>query len=194
MIIRNSRLAGVAGLSLLFAGSASAHTFGAEGAGFADGLIHPFIGLDHLLAMLAVGIWAAQLGGRALWQAPLAFVAVMASGAGLAQFGLGLSLVEWMIAASVLVLGLLVAGAVQVSAAMSVLAVSVFALFHGYAHGLEMPQTATPEAYAAGFVLATGCLHLIGIGLGLSFSRIRSLSRIGGAAIAATGVYLMAGL
>jgi urease accessory protein len=184
---------GLAGILVLTSGNVSAHTFGAEGAGFADGLVHPFIGIDHLLAMIAVGIWAAQLGGRALWQVPLAFVAVMAGGAGLAQWGLGLSLAEGMIAVSVLVFGLMVAGSVRVSAAVSVMVVSIFALFHGYAHGLEMPQAGAPLAYASGFILATACLHLIGIGLGMSLNRMQALSRLGGAAIAATGVYLLAG-
>lgn len=194
MNYRNTLLAGSAGMLSLFAATASAHTFGAHGAGMTEGLVHPFIGLDHLLAMLAVGIWAAQLGGRALWQVPLAFVAVMAGGAALAQLGLGLSLVEVMIAGSVLALGLLIAGAVRVSGTVSVMAVSLFALFHGYAHGLEMPQAGSPVAYAAGFVLATVCLHLLGIALGLSLNRMRVLSRISGAAIAVTGVYLLASL
>jgi urease accessory protein len=194
MKISTNVLAGVTGMTVLFAGNVSAHTFGAHGAGMAEGLVHPFIGIDHLLAMLAVGIWAAQLGGRALWPVPLAFVSVMAGGAWLAQLGLDLSLVEVMIAASVLVLGLLIAGSVRVSTSVSVMAVSVFALFHGYAHGLEMPQAGAPLAYASGFMLATVCLLLIGIVLGLSLNRMRVLSRIGGAAIAVTGVYLLASL
>jgi len=99
-----------------------------------------------------------------------------------------------MIAASVLVLGLMVAASVRVSTAVSVMAVAVFALFHGYAHGLEMPQAGAPLAYAAGFAGATAVLHLCGIALGLSLNRMQGLSRMGGAAIAATGVYLLASL
>lgn len=194
MNIRPILPAGVAGLSILFAGHAAAHTFGAHDAGLGEGVLHPFIGLDHLLAMIAVGFWAAQLGGRALWQVPLAFVSVMAGGAVLAQLGLPFAPAEAMIAASVLVLGLLVAGSVRVSAPTGAMAVSVFALFHGYAHGLEMPQAGSPAAYAAGFVLATACLHLSGIGLGLLLSRVQLLSRLSGTALAATGVYLLAGL
>ena len=195
MNIRHTIIAALAGSTCLFAAGAEAHTIGAAGAGLTDGLVHPFIGVDHLLAMLAVGVWAAQLGGRALWLLPLAFVTVMAGGAGLAQrLGLGLSLVEVMIAASVLALGCLVAGSVRVSAGVGVLTASLFALFHGYAHGLEIPEAGTPLAYAAGFVLATGCLHLIGIGLGMSLRQSRLLTRVGGAALTATGVYLLASL
>lgn len=194
MKISRHVLAGVTGMTVLFSGIVSAHTFGADGAGMTEGLVHPFVGIDHLLAMLAVGIWAAQLGGRALWQVPLAFVVMMAGGAWLAQLGLDLSLVEVMIAASVLVLGLLVAGSVRASISVSVMAVSLFALFHGYAHGLEMPRAGAPLSYASGFLLATLCLHLLGIALGLSLNRTRVLSRIGGAAIALTGVYLLASL
>jgi urease accessory protein len=194
MNISNRLIAGLAGTLFLFSGVASAHTFGAQGAGMSEGLVHPFVGIDHLLAMLAAGIWAAQLGGRALWQVPLAFVTVMAGGAWLAQLGVAVSLVELMIAGSVVVLGVLIAGSIRVSSPVSVMAVSLFALFHGYAHGLEMPQAGNPWAYAAGFVLATLCLHLLGIALGLSLNRMRMLSRIGGAGIAVTGVYLLASL
>jgi urease accessory protein len=194
MNIRNTLGVGAAGITCLFAAGVEAHTFGAAGAGLTEGLIHPFIGIDHLLAMLAVGIWAAQLGGRSLWLLPLAFVAVMAGGAGLAQLGLDLSLVEVMIAVSVLALGSLVAGSIRVSAGVGVLTVSLFALFHGYAHGLELPEAGTPLAYAAGFVLATTCLHLIGIGVGIGLRQSQWLTRIGGAALSATGVYLLASL
>lgn len=194
MNIRAIFPAGAAVFSFLFAGQAAAHTFGAHGAGFAEGFIHPFLGLDHLLAMLAVGIWAAQLGGRALWLVPLAFLSVMVGGAALAHSGLPFAPIEAMIAASVLVLGLLVAGSVRVSAAVGAMAVAFFAYFHGYAHGLEIPQAATPVAYVAGFMLATGCLHLLGIGLGSSLKRAPLLTRLSGSALAATGVYLLAGL
>lgn len=194
MNIRNTLGAGAAGIACLFATVAEAHTFGAAGAGLTEGLIHPFIGIDHLLAMLAVGIWAAQLGGRSLWLLPLAFVAVMAGGAGLAQLGLDLALVEVMIAVSVLALGSLVAGSIRVSAGVGVLTVSLFALYHGYAHGLELPEAGTPLTYAAGFVLATACLHLIGIGVGIGLRQSQWLTRIGGTALTATGVYLLANL
>ena len=193
MKTRTLLLSGVAGIGFLFATSASAHTFGAHGAGFGEELVHPLLGIDHLLAMIAVGFWAAQLGGKALWQVPLAFVAMMAGGALIANIGIDASLVEAMIAASVIFLGLMIAGSIKLPPSVSVIVVSAFALFHGYAHGLEMPQAGAPLAYGAGFVLATGCLHLIGVGLGISASRMRILTRVGGAAIAATGLYLLVG-
>jgi urease accessory protein len=180
----------LAGLS----GTAAAHTFGAEGAGFAAGLAHPFLGLDHLLAMIGVGLWAAQLGGQARWQLPLAFLMVMAGGAWLGQAGPDLAGAEIMIALSVVTLGVLVALSARMAGWLGIGLVSLFALFHGYAHGQEIPQAAAPLTYAAGLLLATLMLHLIGLGLGLSASRLRAASRVGGLAMAATGVYLLASL
>ena len=180
--------------SAFFASSVSAHTFGAHGAGFAEGMAHPFIGLDHLLAMIAVGLWATQLGGRALWGVPLAFVSVMVGGTVLANQGFELAFVEAMIAISVVILGLMVAGSVRVSTGISVLTVSVFALFHGYAHGLEMPQAGSPLAYMGGFILATTTLHLVGIAMGLSLKTLQGVSWLSGTAIAVAGVYLLASL
>ncbi|MFM8333138.1 MAG: HupE/UreJ family protein [Candidatus Methylumidiphilus sp.] len=172
--------------------AAEAHTFGAHGAGWAAGFAHPFLGLDHLLAMLAVGLWAAQLGGAAVWRVPLAFVVVMLAAAGLGLAGLDAPLLEPAIASSVLVLGLLVACAVRLPTAASVGLVAVFACLHGWAHGLELPQTATPALYALGFAVATATLHGIGLGMGLATRRLALLSRLGGSAIALTGLYLLA--
>ncbi len=183
----------VTGLTLLWAETASAHTFGSEGAGMVEGLSHPFLGLDHLLAMLAVGFWATQLGGGALWQVPLAFTLMMAGGAWLCHLDLGIAHVELMIAGSVLALGLMIAASVRLSTAVSVLAVSVFALFHGYAHGQEMPQAGAPLAYAGGFVLATVCLHLIGISLGQALSRRPRVARLAGGLVATAGACLLVG-
>src|SRR3990172_12300295 len=120
---------------LLFAQSAFAHTFGAEGASFYQGFIHPLSGLDHLLAMLAVGMWAAQAGGRARWLIPAAFVAMLALGGGMAMLGWTLPQVELGIAASVAVLGLLIAGAAKTPLWLGVSIAGLFALFHGHAHG-----------------------------------------------------------
>lgn len=183
---------GLIGLS--FAGSASAHSFGAQGAGFVQGLAHPFLGLDHLLAMFAVGLWASQLGGTALWRVPLAFVAVMAGGALWANLGLDAALAETVIALSVLALGVMVAGAVRLPMSWSLPLVALFALGHGYAHGLEIPDAASPWGYGAGFLLATAGLHLAGIGAGLSAHRHRALVRLGGCAIAVGGAWLLAGV
>jgi urease accessory protein len=182
-------------LGLLFYGLilpvAEAHTFGAHGSGLAEGFVHPFVGLDHLLAMIAVGLWAAQLGGRAIWLAPVAFVAVMAGAALLGSVGTELPMLEPAIASSVLVLGLFVALAVRLSVSVSVSLVGLFALFHGYAHGLELPQTDSPALYGAGFMLATASLHGVGLALALSTRRYALVSRIGGSLIAMTGLLLL---
>lgn len=172
---------------------AEAHTFGSQGAGLMAGLTHPFVGLDHLLAMIAVGIWAGQLGGRAVWLIPLTFVSVMAAAATLASFGLLLPLMEPAIACSVLVLGLLIAGSVRLPTSVSALLVSLFAVFHGYAHGLELPQAASPILYGAGFVLATALLHGLGIGFARNSRQHKMLQRIAGySLIAASGLLLAA--
>ena len=172
---------------------AEAHTFGSQGAGLIAGLTHPFVGLDHLLAMIAVGIWAGQLGGRAVWLIPLTFVSVMAAVATLASFGLLLPLMEPAIACSVLVLGLLIAGSVRLPTSVSALLVSLFAVFHGYAHGLELPQAASPILYGAGFVLATALLHGLGIGFARNSRQHKMLQRIAGySLIAASGLLLAA--
>ena len=172
---------------------AEAHTFGSQGAGLMAGLTHPFVGLDHLLAMFAVGIWAGQLGGRAVWLIPLTFVSVMAVAATLASFGLLLPFMEPAIACSVLVLGLLIAGSVRLPTSVCALLVSLFAVFHGYAHGLELPQAASPILYGAGFVLATALLHGLGIGFASNSRKHKILQRIAGySLIAASGLLLAA--
>jgi urease accessory protein len=160
--------------------------------GFANGLAHPLTGLDHICAMIAVGLWAAQRGGRALWLVPLTFVLVMTAGAALGMAGVSLPFVETGIIASVLILGVLIAAAVRLPPAISAVIVGVFALFHGLAHGMEIPDNTSGLAYGAGFILATAGLHLLGIGLGLQAQRLGSarLIRWAGGAIAAGGVYL----
>jgi urease accessory protein len=158
--------------------------------GFAPGFAHPFSGLDHLLAMLAVGLWAAQMGGRARWAVPATFVGVMALGGVLGMAGLHLPMVESGIAASVLVLGLIIATSARLSLAAAMPLVGLFALFHGFAHGAEMPASVSGFEYAAGFMLATAALHAAGIGLGMGMQRVASapLVRFAGAAIAVAGV------
>ena len=186
------RIAAAGLFALALTGEASAHTFGASGAGFAAGFAHPYLGLDHLLAMVAVGFWAAQSGRPALWQLPPAFLTLMAGGAVWANLGLETARAETGIGLSVLALGLLIAGRVRLPSTWSTFAVAVFALFHGYAHGLEMPEAASPGTYAAGFVLATASLHLVGIGFGLFARRRHALIRASGAAIAVAGAWLLA--
>jgi urease accessory protein len=160
---------------------------------FSGGLAHPLSGVDHLLAMIAVGLWAAQLGGRARWLVPVAFVGVMTLGAALGQAGLAFSGIEQGIAASVLVLGLLIARSVRLPVTAGMGLVGFFALFHGLAHGAEMPATAAGLSYGAGFIAATGLLHLVGIGLGtLAARRSGKLASCAGWGIAAAGVVLFA--
>jgi urease accessory protein len=183
---KHERIITIAALCL-FADNAFAHTGVHTGSGFAGGFAHPMLGLDHLLAMVAIGVWAAQQGGRALWAVPATFVTVMVLGGLVALTGWVLPHVETGISLSVLVLGLLIAFQRNwpVTAGMSIAA--VFALFHGYAHGLEMPQTASPLLFAAGFVLATSLLH----GVGIISGRIgRDWVRAVGLLIAATGFAL----
>jgi len=180
--------------AFLFSGVVDAHTFGAPGAGFAEGLAHPFMGIDHLLAMMAVGIWAVQAGGRGVWQIPSMFMAMMAAGAGLAYLGLNLPCVETAILFSVVGLGLMVATSANLSRGLGVWLVGLFALFHGHAHGQEMPEAGAPLAYAAGFLLATLSLHLVGLGLGYAGRGLTMALKFGGVAMAATGVYWLTSL
>ncbi len=178
--------------TLLVPAIACAHVGVAETSSLTQGLSHPPTGLDHIAAMVAVGLWAAQRGGRGLWAVPLSFLTLMAVGALLAIAGVSLPLVEPVVAASVLVLGLLVAAAVRLPILVSGLVVGLFALFHGHAHGTEIPELASGLAYGLGFILTTALLHGVGIG----FSRaVRgwgapALVRLAGGATAAFGLYL----
>ncbi len=178
------------------ASGAAAHTFGAHGAGFAQGISHPLGGIDHLLAMVAVGLWAAQLGGHARWAVPGAFVAMMAVGGVAGMLGAPLPLVELGIAGSLVVLGILVALAARLPVAVSAVLVGLLALFHGHAHGSELPEAASALAYGLGFVVATASLHGLGIAIGTLLRRDagRLLLRLGGAGIAASGLLLAATL
>ncbi|QQS54825.1 MAG: HupE/UreJ family protein [Candidatus Competibacteraceae bacterium] len=179
---------------LATSGVANAHTSGLPHMDFATGLGHPFSGLDHILAMVAVGLWAAQRGGRVLWLVPLTFVLSMAAGGALGFLGVQLPMVELGIAGSVLVFGVLVALASRLPLAASMALVGVFALFHGYAHGAEMATESSALWYGLGFMFATATLHLSGIGVALAARPgiPARLVRIGGAAIAASGVLLLA--
>jgi urease accessory protein len=183
---------GLASIAILFADEALAHSLGASGAGFAHGLTHAYMGLDHLLAMVAVGLWASQLGGSCCWRVPLAFVTMMTAAALFATSGGVTFSVEAVIGLSVFTVGVLVAFSIRVTAFWSVLTVSAFAVFHGYAHGLEMPQAATPWRYGLGLVLATASLHALGVALGFGLRRRELLLRSSGAAIAAAGLYWLA--
>lgn len=156
------------------------------------GFEHPLTGLDHICAMFAVGLFAAQRGRRALWLVPLTFILVMTFGAALGMSGIALPFVEQGIGLSVIILGVLVAAAVPMSLPLSALIVGLFALAHGHAHGTEIPATATGLTYIAGFVAATALLHAAGISVSLFTQRLNStqLVRLTGATIAACGLYL----
>jgi urease accessory protein len=145
---------------------ALAHTGEGLTGGFLSGVTHPLFGPDHVVAMIAVGLWGAILGAPALWVLPLVFPLVMAFGGALGVLGIPVPSVEIGIAASGLVLGLLVALWVRAPIWIAAVIVGVFAIFHGHAHGTELPDAANPFAYAIGFVLATGALHMVGIALG----------------------------
>lgn len=168
---------------------------GATGS-FSAGLAHPLGGLDHLAVMIAVGLWAALKGGRALWIWPAAFVGVLLVGGALGMAGVAVPLVEPAILASVVALGLLVALAVDLPMWLGAVVIGAFALFHGHAHGSEVADTVSGAQYMAGFALATAALHLIGVGFALMMQRahLRPVIRIAGAACVAVGAGLFAGV
>jgi urease accessory protein len=161
-------IASAAVMSLALAAPAFAHTsVGAHGNGFVAGFLHPLFGLDHMLAMLGVGVWAAQLGQRATWMVPIAFVALMVLGALLPLAGAPLPMVEFGIAGSVLLIGALIAFGARMPVGLAMGVVALFALFHGHAHGTELPAFVHPAAYSVGFVIATALLHAAGVVLAL---------------------------
>jgi urease accessory protein len=172
--------------------SAFAHTGVSPAHDLLHGLEHPLTGLDHILAMFAVGLWAAQRGGRALWLAPLTFVGVMTLGGALGMSGISIPFAEQGIVLSVIILGVFVAAAIRLPLAVSSAIIGVFALAHGYAHGLEIPSSASGISYALGFAAATALLNFAGIGFGLAMQRgnAMQLVRYAGVAIAVCGLYL----
>ena len=186
------RLATLTAAITLFPILAHAHPghVGHDLEGLGAGLAHPAMGIDHLLAMIAVGLWAVQLGGRARWIVPASFVSLMAVGGALGAAGISLPLVESGIMASLLILGVLIAAAARLPVIASAAIVGVFALFHGAAHGAEMPATATGLAYCAGFMLTTLAFHAMGIAGGSMAKELAQTAvvRVAGAAIALAGV------
>lgn len=177
---------------LLLPATALAHPGHMAGSmGFSTGFLHPFTGADHLLAMVAVGIWAAQQGGRARWTVPIAFVTFMLIGGALGISAIGLPYIESGILVSILVLGFLVAGAFKFPLTISGGLVGVFAIFHGYAHGSEMPVGISVLSYSIGFAVATALLHGLGLGSGMLLQRRHDiLSRLAGSAIVLGGLAL----
>ncbi|BAV49358.1 hydrogenase/urease accessory protein [Mesorhizobium loti] len=182
-------------LFLAAAMPAYAHVGVGTTSSFTAGFMHPVSGLDHMTVMAAVGLWAALKGGRAIWAWPAAFVGVMLGGAALGMAHVAVPLVEPGILASVVALGLLVALAVDLPVSAGVAIIGLFALFHGHAHGTEVPENAGGLEYMAGFAVATVLLHAVGIAAGLSLGmRFRGLARAAGAACAAIGVGLAFGV
>lgn len=189
----------VVGATLLASTGAWAHPGHGGATGFAHGVMHPFGGIDHVLAMVAVGLLAVTIGGRGIWALPLTFMGVMALGGMLGADGVSLPYAEVGIALSVVCLGATIAAGWRLPLAAALTMVALFGLFHGYAHGAEMPQALSALTYGLGFLAATGALHGVGIGIGIAAqaggARIaRRLAAAGGAAIAVAGTGLLAGL
>ena len=181
---------------VLTASTAAAHTAEGVAGGFQSGFAHPLLGWDHVIAMVAVGLWGAFLGAQAIWLRPVVFPLVMAIGGAMGVLGIPLPAVETGIALSGVVLGLLITFAVRAELWIAAVIVAAFAIFHGHAHGTELPEAANPYSYAIGFVIGTGLLHLCGIGLGtLTATRWGSYAVRGtGALIAAIGGAFLIGV
>ena len=182
---------------VVFASSAFAHSEGAvDDGGLLIGFLHPVRGLDHILAMLAVGMWGAQLGDRALWALPVAFPLVMAVGGVFGILEVPIPQIELGIAVSVIGLGTLIAFRAKLPLWAAGIIVAFFAVFHGYAHGAELPGAAKALPYSLGFVVATGLIHLAGIGVGMvkEIPRGETALRILGGMVATAGAYILFGL
>ncbi len=198
MSIRTGLTCLILGLALLTPGAAFAHVGHGDSFGLMAGFTHPTGGYDHVLAMVAVGMLAANLGGRALWATPLTFVLAMGLGGALGIAGATAPFVETGIALSVIVFGLAVALQVKLPTILAIALAAVFAIFHGHAHGGEMPADAQGAAYAAGFMIATAMLHVVGIAIGLGVAKMSELRsaralQVSGAGIAIAGVAILGG-
>ncbi len=184
--------------AILWGVPALAHGAAGAGGGFVAGAAHPIGGLDHILAMVAVGLLAAQMGGRALWSVPAAFVGAMLVGGLLALGGSGMPMVEQGIVGSVLILGLVIAIGRRLPVGVAMAGVAALALFHGHAHGTEMPLAASGLAYGLGFALSTTLLHGVGIALGLGVNKAVDVTtaplalRASGIAVLVGGLFLLA--
>jgi urease accessory protein len=189
-------LRSIAAIVFFLPGTALAHTGIGDTSGFVHGFSHPIGGLDHVLAMVAVGVFAYQLGGRALWLVPATFVLVMALGGALGIAGVAIPYIEVGIALSVVILGAIIALGIKAPVAIAMAIVGVFAIFHGHAHGAEMPADASGAAYAAGFMIGTALLHAVGLALGFLIGRIGEVRgpnfvRAAGAATSLAGLALL---
>jgi len=190
---RHRSMRAVALPTALWAQSALGHVLQSEAYGFITGFLHPISGADHVLAMVAVGLWGAQLGAPAIWVLPVAFPLVMAMGGMLGFLGVPIPGVEYGIAASAIVLGTAVAFEVRPTLVIAALVVGCFAIFHGHAHGTELPAGQSALLYSIGFVIATGCLHAVGIGIGTAhrWTWGRQLLRSAGTVVAAGGIFFL---
>ncbi len=183
-------------LLLAFATLASAHEAAGLAGGFSSGFMHPILGADHVIAMVAVGLWGAFLGSPAIWVLPVVFPLVMAFGGVLGVLDVPIPAVETGIAVSAIVLGLMVAAAARPNVWLAGVIVGVFAIFHGHAHGTELPGAANPIAYSLGFVIATGLLHVCGIAFGAlsQWPAGKMLVRASGGLIALAGLGFLTGI
>ena len=184
--------------ALLIASAAHAHVGVGDTYGFVHGFAHPISGIDHILGMVAVGLFAAHLGGRALYLVPLSFVVMMSVGGMLGVMGVPLPFGEAGIGLSVVIFGIAVASGLNLPLAAAMALVGFFAVFHGHAHGTEMPELASALAYSSGFVVATAAIHVVGISIGLAIGMLGSRYgdrgvRAAGSAVALVGVAILAG-
>jgi len=185
--------------TLLIATAAEAHTGAGAASGLSHGFFHPIGGLDHILAMAGIGLLGFVIGGRALWLVPAAFVAMMAVGGALGVAGIGLPFVEAGIALSVVVIGAALAFGGSVPLALAMALAGGFAVFHGHAHGTEMPLAASGLTYGLGFMAATALLHGLGIGAGFALNAVagaasRRAARVGGALLSLSGLAILTGV
>jgi len=181
------------GIFILHPFSCWSHDGGDVAGGLLSGIMHPVTGLDHVVAMVAVGLWGAQLRGQAIWVLPVVFPVIMAIGGVLGVAGIQLIGIETLIAVSSIFLGLMVLTASKAKLLLAIAMVAFFAIFHGYAHGLELPNSVQPLAYGLGFVIMTGLLHLSGILIGTIniYKPGKIIVRGLGACICITGVYFL---
>lgn len=191
--MRRTIQSGLPVLAILSPAFAHAHSMH-DGTSFVGGFLHPLMGLDHLLAMLGVGIISVLIGGRAIFWVPAAFVAAMLFGGTLGVFGVALPYVELGIAMSVLLLGVGIAAPRQLPMLVSMAVVGLFGTLHGNAHGVEMPHAAAPAFYSLGFILATSVIHLLGVGIGfipMLHWKNRLPMRVAGVMITMTGIHFL---
>ena len=178
---------------LLFPICLNAHILPGQPAGFIGGMSHPLTGIDHIMVMVAVGLWASQIGGKAIWQIPAIFIGFMIFGGFLGAMGVRIPFVEQGIILSVILIGAVVAMALKPSSPASAVVAAIFAVLHGHVHGTELASLTIPEiGYAAGFTLTTAALHAFGVGLGSILQKMKkpSLVRMTGGLIMLAGILL----